>query len=99
VTVTEEDHPDMIKGVVDLNMNVFLSVTEGVDLKQEVAKLEKLIATGIKYCDGLITKMNKKGYEEKVPEDVRQQDKEKLDTKKEEVEQYKILLERMKLMK
>lgn len=43
VEITSEEKSGMIKGVVDNNVSIFVSLTEGIDLNQEISKLLKQI--------------------------------------------------------
>lgn len=98
VEITTEDHPKMIKGRVDNNTSVFVSVTDGIDLNLEIKKLNKMKDAGKKYIDGVEKRINKKGQSENVPEDVRQQDAEKISTKQEELKNIEEILNRLEGM-
>jgi len=56
-----EELSGMIEGVVDANTTVFVSVTEGLDLNQEIRKLQKLVDSGEKWISGIRQKMEKPG--------------------------------------
>jgi len=78
-----------IMHVINPQIKLYLQVKGTIDPKTEIARLEKKITQ----LDGMVTKikqkMKVKGYEEKVPEEVRKENKEKLDTTIHEMEALK----------
>merc|ERR1719330_2033812 len=70
--------PNSVRDVVNDKCLIFMSA-EGVDLTQELAKLQKKVESAKKMVQSYEAKMSIPNYEEKVPPQVRQQNTEKLE--------------------
>jgi len=93
ISITDDAQPKMLKSVVDTSTHVYVSIAAGVNLTEELNKISKQVATLVKFIDGLKAKIEKKGYTDKVPEDVQIQDKEKLKEKEIELKQVNEVLQ------
>ena len=78
-----------IMHVINPSIGLYLQVKGMIDVKKEVERLEKKVGQ----LEGMMTKikqkMSVKGYEEKVPEEVRKENKEKLETTTHEINTLK----------
>ena len=83
VTSVTDKNDKSIEGwlinVINSHIDVFLDIKDKIDINKEVARLNGTLAEKQKYETGIRNKMNKPGYTEKVPENIRKEDKEKLD--------------------
>ena len=65
--------------VVDQQLTLLMDVKGVVDYKVEIARLQKKLKSTVPSLETLQKKMSADGYEEKVPEELKQKNKEKLD--------------------
>mmetsp|Transcript_16979 Transcript_16979/g.13979 ORF Transcript_16979/g.13979 Transcript_16979/m.13979 type:complete len:205 (-) Transcript_16979:423-1037(-) len=61
VEITTDEHPSMLKSVVDTSTHVYVSIADGVNLTEEVNKMSKQVAIVSKFVEGLKLKIDKKG--------------------------------------
>jgi valyl-tRNA synthetase len=71
--------------VINANTDVYLDIKSHIDLKKEIERLQNALKEKVKYLDDIDTRINKAGYEERVPEDVKQQNNEKIQKTKIEI--------------
>lgn len=76
-----------VRDVVNAKCIIFVEVA-GLDLSQELAKLQKKLQTAESFVASYQKKMAVPNYEDKVPEDVRAQNKEKLEASITEVAEF-----------
>ena len=68
-----------LSNVINSHIDVFLDIKDKIDINKEIERLNGNMAEKKKYETGIRNKMGKPGYMEKVPENIRKEDKEKLD--------------------
>ncbi|CAE7205115.1 valS1 [Symbiodinium natans] len=89
ITVLKEadaDPKQSMRDVVNEKCLIYTKV-EGLDLKGEKAKLEKKVTSAEKMVDSYKQKMSVPGYEEKVPEKVRETNTQKLQAAEKELQE------------
>jgi len=98
VTVLDEGAADprgTLKDVVNKQCLIFTEVA-GIDLTQELKKLEKKLETAEKMVESYVKKMSVPGYEDKVPKDVRDKNTEMCDANKKECDELRSALANIK---
>lgn len=97
VTVVGQDaNPTgTLKDVVNKECNIFTEVA-GIDLSQELTKLEKKLTSAEKMVESYDKKMAVPGYEDKVPKDVRDTNTEKREASKKECDELRSALANIK---
>jgi valyl-tRNA synthetase len=87
-----------IMHVINPSISLYLQVKGMIDVKTEVGRLQKKVGQ----LEGMVTKikqkMSVKNYEEKVPEEVRKENKEKLEVTMHEVTTLKTCIEDLQKM-
>lgn len=83
--------PGTLRDVVNAKCIIFVEVA-GLDLSQELAKLQKKLQTARNFVTSYEKKMAVPNYEEKVPADVRAQNQEKLEASNKEVAEFEIAI-------
>ena len=71
--------------VINANTDVYLDIKSHIDLNKEIERLQGTLKEKNKYLDDIVSRINKPGYEDKVPEDVKQQNNEKIEKTKIEI--------------
>lgn len=78
--------PGSLRDVVNEKCLIFMEVM-GLDLSQELAKLQKKVASAEKMVASYEAKITAPGYEEKVPANVREMNAQKLEASRAELEE------------
>jgi valyl-tRNA synthetase len=98
--VNKRDTPD-VKGwlvnVINSTTDVFLDIKDYIDINKEIERLNGSLKEKIKYVDELNAKVNKPGYD-KVPEDIKQSNNDKLQKSKIELEKLETSLTQLKAL-
>ena len=93
INIIENKNDEKIKGwlsnVIHSDLDLFLDIKDKIDIEKEIKRLQKLLDEKNKYEDNLNKKMARKDYIEKVPENIRNEEKDKLEKCK--IEKVKIL--------
>ena len=74
----DSDPAGCVKTYINEDLTIFIKVVGLIDIKLEIDRVEKRITQLEDFKDKLNNKMTMKGYEQKVPESVRQENIAKL---------------------
>jgi valyl-tRNA synthetase len=99
-TEVRKDHTmeGCIMHVLNPNVTIYLQVKGMIDIKAEIARLKKKIGQSEGFVKKIEQKIAVKDYEQKVPEDVRKENKEKLETTLNEIATLKKCIEDLEKM-
>ena len=82
VSAVDNKEDENVKGwlsnVINSTVDIYLDIKDKIDIKKEIVRLEGTLVEKRKFESGIRNKMEKKEYEEKVPEHIRKEDAEKL---------------------
>jgi valyl-tRNA synthetase len=101
VSINDGEGEIVGKVVVDDTLTVMMDVKGLVDYNVEIARLQKDMKPTVHQIETLQSKMAAEGYEDKVPEDLKQANKDKLESflkKKAEIEDAIANFERLQLL-
>jgi valyl-tRNA synthetase len=98
--VEKRDAPEVqgwLVNVVNSTTDVFLDVSKDIDITKEIERLNGSLKEKLKYIDEINSKITKPGYD-KVPEDIKQTNSEKLQKAKIELEKLESSLTQLKAL-
>jgi valyl-tRNA synthetase len=76
---TEDKDPEgCLKNFINNDITIFVKIVGIVDIQLEIDRVNKRNTQLAKLIEGLEKKINMKGYEQKVPEEVRKENNDKL---------------------
>jgi len=87
-----------IMHILNHNVTIYLQVKGMIDIKAEIARIKKKIGQLDKQIEKLKQKMSVKDYDEKVPEEVRKENKEKYESTLNQIETLKKCIEDLEKM-
>jgi len=97
ININESDIPKAVGIViVDDLTTVWMDLAGIVDYASEIKKLEKNLSKSLPFVRTLETKMNAAGYEEKVSEDIKKDNAEKLASHKKKVAELEVAIDNFK---
>jgi valyl-tRNA synthetase len=97
ININERDIPKAVGIViVDDLTTVWMDLAGIVDYASEIKKLEKNLSKSLPFVRTLETKMNAAGYEEKVSEDIKKDNAEKLASHKKKVAELEVAIDNFK---
>lgn len=97
ININETDIPKAVGIViVDDLTTVWMDLAGIVDYANEIKKLEKNLSKSLPFVRTLETKMNAAGYEEKVSEDVKKENAEKLASHQKKVAELEVAIDNFK---
>jgi valyl-tRNA synthetase len=82
----ENDPEGCLKSYINDDISIYIKVVGVIDINLEIDRVLKRNSQLDKFIDGLVKKIEMKGYENKVPEAVRKENNEKLLAYKTEIE-------------
>jgi valyl-tRNA synthetase len=97
ININESDIPQAVGIViVDDLTTVWMDLADIVDYASEIKKLEKNLSKSLPFVRTLETKMSSAGYEEKVSEDIKKDNAEKLASHKKKVAEIEVAIDNFK---
>jgi valyl-tRNA synthetase len=102
VTLKPKDDKEIegwINNVINNRIDVFLDIKDKINLDNELARLNKMLADKEKYVLGIRKKMENKDYKARVKEEIQKEDKTKLDNAENEIKKIKESIENLNKLK
>ena len=90
---------EWLSSVVNEKMDVYLDIKDKIDLDNELKRLNKNLADKEKYVNGLKTKIENKDYQKRVKEEIKKEDKDKLDKAEIEIKKLKESIDNLNKLK
>ena len=88
-----------LSSVVNERMDVYLDIKDKINLDNELKRLNKTLADKEKYVNGLRTKIENKDYQKRVKEEIKKEDKDKLDKAETEIKKMKENIDNLNKLK
>ena len=95
----DKDIKEWLSSVVNERIDVFLDIKDKIDLDNELKRLNKNLADKEKYVNGLRTKIENKDYQKRVKEEIKKEDKDKLDKAETEIRKLKESIDNLNKLK
>ena len=95
----DKDIKEWLSSVVNERIDVFLDIKDKIDLDNELKRLNKNLADKEKYVSGLRTKIENKDYQKRVKEEIKKEDKDKLDKAETEIKKLKESIDNLNKLK
>ena len=95
----DKEIKEWLSSVVNERMDVFLDIKDKIDLENELKRLNKNLADKEKYVNGLKTKIENKDYQKRVKEEIKKEDKDKLDKAETEIKKLKENIDNLNKLK
>jgi valyl-tRNA synthetase len=95
----DKDIKEWLSSVVNERIDVFLDIKDKIDLDNELKRLNKNLADKEKYVNGLRTKIENKDYQKRVKEEIKKEDKDKLDKTETEIIKLKESIDKLNKLK
>ena len=95
----DKDIKEWLSSVVNERIDVFVEIKDKIHLDNELKRLNKNLADKEKYVNGLRTKIENKDYQKRVKEEIKKEDKDKLDKAETEIRKLKESIDNLNKLK